>query len=243
VADKKIQAPRGTRDLSGRELDVFNHLLGHATHLSALHGFQQVELPIFEEIGLYARSLGAGSDAVSKEMFRVSGPDEIPKWALRPEPTAGLVRAFVQHRWHTRPLPQRYWLFGPMFRYDRPQSGRHRQFYQWDVEILGDAGPWTDADLVGLAVAFFSGLGIPVTVHVNSMGDEKCRPRYRDALVEYFAPMAPDLSRDAQRRFHSNPMRILDDKSLPPAIAAGAPRVTDFLCSECDAHFKSVRQG
>jgi histidyl-tRNA synthetase len=130
-----------------------------------------------------------------------------------------------------------------MFRYDRPQAGRYRQFTQWDVEIFGDAGPWTDADLIAMGIGFFQEFGIPTTVHVNSIGDSECRPRYRQALVEYLQPIASDLSPESQRRLLLNPLRVLDDKGLPKSIAELAPRSVDYLCGPCAEHFDAVRDG
>jgi histidyl-tRNA synthetase len=222
---------------------VQEHVISAARNLSLLHGFERVELPLFEDLDLYLRGLGEGTDAVSKEMFRVSGPGRENEWALRPEPTAGLVRAFIEHGWRSKGLPQRYWLVGPMFRYDRPQKGRLRQFHQWDVEILGDPGPWTDADLIRLAHNFLTGLGIQIKAHVNSIGDENCRPQYRSALFEYFSGFSRDLSPESQKRLFSNPLRILDDKSLPDALASEAPKAVDFLCHECRVHFDLVQEG
>jgi histidyl-tRNA synthetase len=178
-------------------------------------------------------------------MFRVSGAagseEERAEWALRPEPTAGIVRAFIEHGMHVRPGPLRLWMLGPMFRYDRPQAGRYRQFTQWDVEVLGDPGPMVDAEVIELAHRFFAEAGISgVVAHLNSIGDETCRPGYRQALIAYFAPLEDRLTDDSRRRLKVNPLRVLDDKLLDPELLAGAPRSVDHLCADCAAHFNAV---
>ena len=218
-----------------------------AGDLSSRYGFERIDTPIFERIDLFARGLGESSDAVEKEMFRVSGAkgseEERSEWALRPEPTAGIVRAYIEHGMQVRPSPLRLWMLGPMFRYARPQAGRYRQFTQWDVEVIGDPGPMVDAELIELAHRFYAEVGLRgVVAHLNSIGDAVCRPGYRDALVAYFTPMASRLSPDSQRRLAVNPLRVLDDKDLDLEIAAGAPRSLDFLCDACRAHFDGLRK-
>jgi histidyl-tRNA synthetase len=200
---------------------------------------------VFEAAPLFVRGLGEETDAVAKEMFGVRGPgtadDAEPAWALRPEPTAGIVRAYLEHGMHVRPGPLRLWLVGPMFRYDRPQAGRYRQFSQWDVEVIGDSGPAVDAELIELATRYLATVGVEaVAVHLNSIGDAVCRPAYRSALVDYFTPHADALSPDSRRRLELNPLRVLDDRELPAAMAADAPRAVDHLCEACAAHFEVV---
>jgi len=178
-------------------------------------------------------------------MFQVSGPrgseEASAEWALRPEPTAGIIRAFVEHGMHVRPGPLRLTMIGPMFRYDRPQAGRYRQFAQWDVEVIGDPGPAVDAELIELATRFYNELGLTDAVaHVNSIGDGTCRPAYRQALVDYFTEHADRLTDDSRRRLELNPLRVLDDKLLDPELADAAPRSVDHLCDACRAHFRGV---
>jgi histidyl-tRNA synthetase len=216
-----------------------------AADLASRYGFDRIDTPLFEDITLFVRGLGEETDAVAKEMFRVSGPaaaeDAEPAWALRPEPTAGIVRAYLEHGLHVRPGPLRQWLIGPMFRYDRPQAGRFRQFTQWDVEVIGDPGPAVDAELIELATRYCATVGIEdVAVHLNSIGDTVCRPGYRSALVDFFTPHRSVLSADGQRRLELNPLRVLDDRDLPAALAADAPRAVDHLCEPCAAHFEAV---
>jgi histidyl-tRNA synthetase len=243
---RPIAAPRGTRDLLPEEAPAWGAVEAVARELSARYAFERIETPLFERIELFARGLGESSDAVEKEMFRVGGAagseEERAEWALRPEPTAGIVRAFVEHGLHVRPGPLRLWMIGPMFRYDRPQAGRYRQFTQWDVEAIGDPGPMVDAELIELGHRFYADCGVrDVVAYVNSIGDAVCRPAYRAALVEYFGAHVERLSHDSRRRLEVNPLRVLDDKDLDANLAAGAPRSTDHLCDPCRAHFDAVR--
>jgi histidyl-tRNA synthetase len=240
----KISAPRGTRDLLPEDAPAWDRAEAVARDLGRRYAFERIEIPLFERVELFARGLGESSDAVEKEMFRVSGAagseEERAEWALRPEPTAGIVRAFIEHGMHVRPGPLRVTMIGPMFRYDRPQAGRYRQFSQWDVEVIGDPGPAVDAELIELAHRFYADVGLTDAVaHVNSIGDAKCRPVYRQALVDYFSQHLDRLTEDSRRRLEVNPLRVLDDKQLVPELVDGAPRSADHLCDECRAHFRA----
>ena len=243
---RPISAPRGTRDLLPEDGHAWSRVEGIARDLSARYAFDRIETPLFERIELFSRGLGESSDAVEKEMFRVSGAagseEERAEWALRPEPTAGIVRAYLEHGMHVRPGPQRLWLIGPMFRYDRPQAGRYRQFVQWDVEVIGDPGPMVDAEIIELGQRFYTESGVrDVVAYLNSIGDGECRPAYRAALIDYFSAHDDRLTDDSRRRLRVNPLRVLDDKELDPELAAGAPRAIDHLCDACRAHFTSVQ--
>ncbi len=243
---RPISAPRGTRDLLPEDGAAWNRVEAIARELSARYAFGRIETPLFERTELFARGLGESSDAVEKEMFRVSGAagseEERAEWALRPEPTAGIVRAFVEHGMHVRPGPLRLWMLGPMFRYDRPQAGRFRQFSQWDVEVIGDPGPMVDAELIELGHRFYAEAGLTdVVAYVNSIGDANCRPAYRQKLVDYFGAHEDRLTDDSRRRLRINPLRVLDDKDLDAELAAGAPRSLDHLCDACRTHFDGVR--
>ncbi|HEY4767895.1 MAG TPA: histidine--tRNA ligase [Candidatus Limnocylindria bacterium] len=243
---RPIAAPRGTRDLLPEEGAAWSRAEELARDLSRRYAFDRIDTPLFERMELFSRGLGESSDAVEKEMFRVSGPtaseEERAEWALRPEPTAGIIRAFVEHGMHVRPGPLRLWMLGPMFRYDRPQAGRYRQFTQWDVEVIGDPGPMVDAEVIELGRRYFAELGLTdVVAYLNSIGDATCRPGYRAALVAYLAARQDRLTDDSRRRLRTNPLRVLDDKDLDPEVAAGAPRSVDHLCNACRAHFDTVR--
>jgi len=242
---QKISAPRGTRDLLPEEAPAWDAVEALARDLSRRYAFERIDVPLFERTELWARGAGETSDVVEKQMFRVTGPqdseEETAGWALRPEPTASVVRAYIEHGMHVRPGPLRLTLIGPMFRYDRPQAGRYRQFSQWDVEVIGDPGPMVDAEVVELAHRFFREVGLDdVVAHVNSIGDEACRRGYRDALVAYFEAHEERLTDDSRRRLLINPLRVLDDKDLAPDLADGAPHSVDHLCDPCREHFVGV---
>jgi histidyl-tRNA synthetase len=242
----QIRAPRGTRDRLPEEAPAWQRAEAMASNLSARYAFDRIDTPLFERTELFSRGLGEASEAVEKQMFRVGGAtgseEERAEWALRPEPTAGIVRAYLEHGMHVRPGPLRLWMLGAMFRYDRPQAGRYRQFTQWDVEVIGDPGPMVDAELIELGHRFFAELGVgDVVAYLNSIGDANCRPAYRAALVEYFSARSDRLTDDSRRRLRDNPLRVLDDKDLDPDVAAGAPRSIDHLCDACRTHLDGVR--
>jgi len=242
----QIRAPRGTRDRLRDEAPAWQRAEATASDLSARYAFDRIDTPFFERIELFSRGLGEASEAVEKQMFRVGGAlgtdEERAEWALRPEPTAGIVRAYLEHGMHVQPGPLRLWLLGPMFRYDRPQAGRYRQFTQWDVEVIGDSGPMVDAELIELGHRFFAELGVlNVVAYLNSIGDANCRPAYRAALVDYFSARSDRLTDDSRRRLQDNPLRVLDDKDLDPDLAEAAPRSIDHLCDACRAHLNGVR--
>ncbi|MFV2063046.1 MAG: histidine--tRNA ligase [Chloroflexota bacterium] len=242
----RFQAPRGTRDLLPAERSLFLRLEAVARDLAERYGYQPIETPLFELSDLFERSVGEATDVVEKELFRVHagrGDKERERWALRPEPTAGVVRAYVQHGMRTWPQPVKLTLTGPMFRYDRPQAGRYRQFWQFDVEAIGDAGPGVDAEIIELALAFFRGVGLDeVEVLLNSIGDATCRPAYVAALGDYFGQHLEDLPDLERSRLATNPLRLLDskDRRMQPLIEV-APRITEHLCDACRAHFDGVR--
>src|SRR5688572_8833367 len=212
--------------------------------LADLYGYPPIETPLFEDASVFERAIGTATDVVEKELFRVAAPGGgEDRWALRPEATAGVARAYVQHGMQTLPQPVRFSTFGTMFRYDRPQAGRYRQFWQWNVEAIGDAGPAIDAEIIELGMRFIRRAGVAdVEVHLNSIGDGACRPAYVAALVEYlrrFEATLPELERG---RLVSNPLRVLDSKDPRMApILASAPKITDFLCDACREHYQSLQ--
>jgi histidyl-tRNA synthetase len=208
-----------------------------------LYGYQPIETPMFEDSAVFERGLGEVTDVVEKELFRVRTPggDKDP-WALRPEPTAGICRAYVEHGMHTLPQPVKLTTFGAMFRYDRPQAGRYRQFYQWDVEAIGDAGPAIDAEIIELAYRFVSGAGVSnLEVHLNSIGDANCRPRYIGEFVEYMSRYQSELPELERHRLAKNPLRVLDTKNERTIeLMADAPQISDYLCAACRAHWDGL---
>ncbi|MFI5262718.1 MAG: histidine--tRNA ligase [Candidatus Limnocylindrales bacterium] len=240
-----FQAPRGTRDLLFAERAEFARLESIARDLARRYGYSDAETPLFERSEVFERGLGVVTDVVEKELFRVTASrgDEGERWALRPEATAGLVRAYLQHGLHALPQPVRFSLVGPMFRYDRPQAGRFREFWQWDVEAIGDAGPAVDAELVELGLRFYAAAGLEdVRVHLNSIGDAACRPAYLVRLTAYLEGHAAELPEVERVRLATNPLRLLDSKDpAMAALIAAAPRLVDHLCDPCAAHFAAVR--
>ena len=239
-----FRAPRGTRDLLPDERAVFDRLMRTAAELAARYGYRAIETPLFEQAAVFERGIGGATDVVEKELFRITPrTEEAESWALRPEPTAGIVRAYVQHGMQTWPQPVKVTTTGPMFRYDRPQAGRYRQFWQFDVEAIGDPGPAVDAEIIELGARFYAEAGVEgVEVLLNSIGDPACRPDYLVALGDYYRghrDLLPPTERD---RLDRNALRLLDSKD--PAMAelnAAAPRITDHLCEACAVHFESVR--
>jgi hypothetical protein len=239
-----FKAPRGTRDLLPAERSAMARLERIGTDLAQRYGYRPIETPMFEQSAVFERGIGAVTDVVEKELFRiVPRTEEGETWALRPEPTAGIVRAYIQHGMQTWPQPVKVTTTGPMFRYDRPQAGRYRQFWQFDVEAIGDPGPAIDAEIVELAVRFYREAGLPdVDVLLNSIGDATCRPAYVDRLVAYYRAHASALPELERARLDRNPLRLLDSKD--PAMAeinASAPLITDHLCAACTEHFAAVR--
>jgi histidyl-tRNA synthetase len=203
-----------------------------------------MEIPLFEQTSVFERGIGEATDVVEKELFRLAArTEESESWALRPEATAGIVRAYVQHGMHTWPQPVKLSVVGPMFRYDRPQAGRFRQFWQWDAEAIGDAGPAVDAEVIEMGRRFYGEAGVPdVQVLINSIGDSACRPPYLATLKAYFARHESELPELERRRLELNPLRLLDSKDLAmTALVAAAPKISESLCDACAAHFEAVR--
>ena len=239
-----FRAPRGTRDLLPAERAGFRRLETIASDLARRYGYREIETPLFEQAAVFERGVGEVTDVVEKELFRLAPrTEESESWALRPEPTAGIVRAYVQHGMQTLPQPVKLTLTGPMFRYDRPQAGRYRQFWQFDVEAIGDAGPAIDAEIIELGRRFYLEVGLDaVEIRLNSIGDPACRPAYVAALAEHYRANVNRLPPLERGRLERNPLRLLDSKD--PAMAelnATAPKITDRLCRPCAEHFAAVR--
>jgi histidyl-tRNA synthetase len=239
-----FKAPRGTRDLLPTETPAWTRLERLAVDLAARYGYGRIETPMFEQAAVFERGVGEVTDIVEKELFRIAPrSEEAESWALRPEPTAGIVRAYVQHGMQTWPQPVKVYEIGPMFRYDRPQAGRFRQFWQFDIEAIGDPGPAVDAEIIELGTRYHADAGLTgVQVLLNSIGDGACRPAYVAELTEHYRARASELPPIERDRLERNVLRLLDSKD--PAMAdinTGAPRITDRLCEACATHFASVR--
>ena len=239
-----FRAPRGTHDLLPPERAGMARLERIGAELAARYGYRPIETPMFEQTAVFERGIGEVTDVVEKELFRITPrSEEGESWALRPEPTAGIARAYVQHGMQTWPQPVKLTMSGPMFRYDRPQAGRYRQFWQFDVEAIGDAGPAIDAEIIELATRFYRDAGLPaIDLQLNSIGDANCRPAYVERLAAYYRSNLERLPAPERARLERNPIRLLDSKE--PAmdeLNTGAPLITDVLCDACAAHFAGVR--
>ncbi len=238
------RAPRGTRDLLPADRVGLARLERIAADLAARYGYHPIETPLFEQAAVYERGLGEVTDVVEKELFLLQPREEDgERWALRPEPTAGIVRAYVQHGMQTWPQPVKLTMTGQMFRYDRPQAGRYRSFWQFDVEAIGDPGPAVDAEIIELAARFYRDAGLPaVTILLNSIGDAACRPAYIEELTAFYRSHIGELPALERARLERAPLRLLDSKDARVvALNAEAPQLIDRLCDACAAHFAAVR--
>ena len=239
----ELQPARGTHDLIGEDQRRHQHVIDTARRIAASYGFDEWATPIFEDTRVFARTLGDTSDVVTKEMYSFDdrGGDSV---TLRPEFTAGVCRALVSNGL-TQSLPQKVFLAGPMFRYDRPQKGRYRQFHQIDIEVLGSAEPLADAEVIACGWDIIKALGIAdhVVLELNTLGDKESRQAYRDALVAYFTEHQAALSQDSLARLDRNPMRILDSKDAGDRrIVADAPTITPYLTEAAAGFYDGVKR-
>jgi histidyl-tRNA synthetase len=239
----ELQPPRGTHDLIGEDQRRHRHVIDTARRIAARYGFDEWSTPVFEDTRVFSRTLGDTSDIVTKEMysFQDRGGDAI---TLRPEATAGVCRALVTNGL-TQSLPQKVFCAGPMFRYERPQKGRYRQFHQIDVELIGSAEPMADAEVIACGWDILQALGVAgeTVLEINTLGDQESRQDYRAALVGYFSKHQGALSADSQARLERNPLRILDSKDeRDRGIVANAPTIAGFL-TEPAAKFYARLQG
>src|SRR5438067_1063765 len=237
-----IKAVRGVRDILPAEMPLWRAAQQGAAEVGRRFGYEEIITPILEHAELIER-VGEDTDAVAKELYRFDDRGG-RNLALRPEATAGVVRAYFEGGLNQGPQPSRLYLFGPMFRYDRPQKGRYRQFFQFDVEAIGSAAAGVDAEVIEIAGSWLrkSGLDDP-RLELNTIGDHKCRPAYLEKLKDYYRPLKEKLHGDCQLRLERNPLRLLDCK-VPQCqpFKAAAPRITEHLCDECAAHWGEVRR-
>lgn len=238
----QIQSIRGMHDILPAESGTWRYVESVLHDVVARYGYHELRIPLVEQTELFKRSIGEATDIVEKEMYTFEDRNGL-SLTLRPEATAGIVRAGITNGLlHNQ--RQKIWTAGPMFRYEKPQKGRYRQFYQFDVEALGFEGPDIDAELIIVLRRIWLALGIEaVELELNSLGTPQSRARYRKVLTEYFEQSPDELDEDSRNRLHRNPMRILDSKN--PAmreLISGAPLITDFLDSESEAHFASLRR-
>jgi histidyl-tRNA synthetase len=237
-----IKAVKGTRDLLPPSTDVWNRVEAKAREIFRAYNYHEIRTPIFEETQLFARGVGAETDIVTKEMYTFD--DHGDSLTLRPENTASVIRAYIEHRLDQRPGVQKLYYIGPMFRRERPQKGRYRQFFQIGAEAIGSESPMIDAEVIEMVVEVLKGVGLSgFKLLINSVGDHNCRPQYVERLRQELKDAAPRMCGDCQRRAETNPLRVLDCKVEPdqPIIDA-LPSILDFLCDACRAHFDAVKQ-
>ena len=239
----QYKVPRGTTDTLPEEQKYWRYIEAKAVELCRRYGYSRVDTPTFEDSGLFVRSVGEGTDIVEKEMytFQDRGGDSI---TFRPEGTAPVCRAYMEHGMHNLPQPVRLYYFCPVFRYERPQAGRFREHHQFGVEVIGDGDPSVDAEVVELSWQFMSGLGLEgLTLLVNSIGDSQCRPDYVQELKRYYSGHSSRICADCRSRLERNPLRLLDCKQETcQELGIGAPRSIDHLCPDCQEHWERLRK-
>jgi histidyl-tRNA synthetase len=238
---KRFQAPKGTRDLLPPETAIWAAAENAARRVFALYGYREIRTPVFEDTELFARGVGESTDIVGKEMYTFTDKGE-RSLTLRPENTAAVCRAFLEHGMDRLPQPVRLFYIGPQFRYERPQKGRYRQFHQIGAELIGGKGPESDVEILLMLVRFLGELGFrDLKVLINTVGDAASRRAYREALRTYLLPLRERLSEDSRRRLDTNPLRILDTKSHEEQeLLRDAPRLESSLTPEAAAHFRQV---
>jgi len=237
----KFQSPTGMHDILPEEQRYFQKISAVCETIANFYGFDKIETPIVEETELFSKGIGLATDIVGKQMysFRTRGGDYL---TLRPEGTAPIVRAYIEQGMLNLPQPVKLWYFGPYFRYEKPQAGRYRQFWQFGFEVLGEESPVVDVQIIQIFYNILRELRLKnLIIEINSIGDGQCRPYYKKLLVSYFRSRELALCLDCRRRLRENPLRILDckeEKCQP--VKAQAPQMIDHLCDECHSHFKEV---
>ena len=239
----KIKSIKGVKDILPGEIEKWQWTESVAHRIFTRYGFKEIRLPIFEYTDLFKRSIGDTTDIVEKEMytFRDKGDNDL---TLRPEGTASVVRSYIEHNMHSQNSLTKLYYFGPMFRYERPQAGRLRQFYQIGVEAMGSQSPAVDAEVITLLIEFFKALGLnDLELQINSLGCKNCRPQYRETLKAAIQPHLNELCTNCNQRYERNPLRVLDCKvEQDVKIARGLPKIKDHLCAQCEADFAQVRK-
>ena len=237
------RAPRGTSDILPTDQAYWRYIEQKVVNACQLYGYERIDAPAFEDTQLFSRSVGEETDIVEKEMytFEDRGGNQV---TLRPEGTAPVCRAYLEHGLHNLPQPVKLYYIASIFRYERPQAGRYRQHYQFGYEAIGDDDPALDAEVIDMAWQFFQSLNLQrLSLQLNSIGCKKCRPGYLAILKDYYASHTRDLCSDCKTRLKRNPLRLLDcKKPLCQQIANSAPRSIDYLCSYCDEHFNRVKR-
>jgi histidyl-tRNA synthetase len=246
------QRPRGTNDvLPGEQFGIWDsarwqRLEEEIRAIAHLYGYQELRPPIFEHTELMHHSVGETSDIVTKQMFNIMPRGDDPdaaRWTLRPEFTAGMVRAWIEHGLYNAPQPTKIFAYGPAFRYENVQKGRYRQLHQFDIEVFGSQDPAVDAEVIELGINLVGRLGLKgLSVDLNSIGCPVCRPAYRERLIAHVKPHLQELCGDCNERLERNPLRLLDCKAdaAHPAVRS-APVILEYLCAECDTHFRRLQ--
>ncbi len=228
------------KDLAFEESQRFTHIIDTATRIAQRYGYSYIETPILEETALFKRSVGESSDIVGKEMYQFEdkGGNDV---CMRPEGTAGVVRAFISAKLDRQPVKQKFYYYGPMFRYERPQKGRLREFHQFGCESFGEASVYEDFTIITMISQIFNELGIGFDLQINSLGCKVCMPRYKENLIASLTDIKEELCEDCNRRIGTNPIRVLDCKNEKcRLLLAESPKLIDYLCEECDPDFKKL---
>lgn len=237
----KLQSLTGMHDILPDAQVYYRKVLKSVESIVNYYGFLRIDTPILEQAEVFVKGTGADTDIVEKEMyaFRTKGQDLV---ALRPEFTPGIARSYIEHGMHNLVQPVKLWTSGPLFRHERPQAGRYRQFLQFDIEALGDPSPSIDSQIIQMSYDILKDLSFKnINIELNSIGDQECRPYFKKILTSYFRSRRSALCTDCQRRLKENPLRILDCKEEKcQRVKAGAPQIIDHLCEACHAHFKQV---
>ena len=237
----KYSALKGIQDILSPDIYIWQKIEDSAREVFKLYGFQEMRIPIIESTDIFVRSIGETTDIVEKEMYTFLDKAQ-RSITMRPEGTAPAVRCYVERHLYNMPAPQKFYYSGPMFRYERPQKGRFRQFYQIGVEAFGVSQPSIDAEIIIMLKRFLEVIGLnDVNFEINSIGCDKCRPDYKNSLLKFFEGKLADFCPDCQRRYNTNPLRILDCKvEKCIELRQGAPFVTEYLCSDCKEHFDQL---
>jgi histidyl-tRNA synthetase len=235
------QAPRGTQDILPAEQDYWRFVEQKAAAIAQLYGYERIDTPVFEDAGLFIRSVGEGTDIVEKEMYTFADRGD-SKLTLRPEGTAPVCRAYLEHGMQNLVQPVKLYYISPIFRYERPQAGRFRQHHQFGCEAFGEADPALDTEVIDMAWNFIGSLGLNnLTLQLNSIGCKQCRPEYLKALLAYYRSCNRELCPECNTRLDRNPLRLLDCKKPQcQEVSAGAPKSVDYLCPDCKEHFNKL---
>ena len=237
-----IQKPKGTLDILPSETPLWQTIESAVREITAKYGFSEIKFPTFEQSSLFKRGVGGTTDIVQKEMFTLDDRDG-NELCLRPEGTACVVRSVIENGLFNEPMPLKLYYFTNFFRYEKPQAGRSREFFQFGVEMFGTSKASADATVISIADMLFKKLGVDAKLNINSIGCPNCRPNYHKALVEYFSAHEEELCDTCRERLKTNPLRILDCKSpICGALCDNAPKTVEHLCPECDDHFSALRE-